>query len=151
MPVISVTFGGVCQLGEQCFPFCWQWETKPFWTLYSHVSDWCPGVTVGHCASIIYSSSALVIKGCEGAPREQEFVQKECLWKGIYLWFSARGVRTMQLTERRYCSLVLGCLKWKERKKDRTGQTWFKPQVNQGTPHFSQKSLIRNQLFSLFN
>lgn len=29
----------------------------------------------------------------------------------------------MQLTERRYCSLVLGCLKWKERKKERQDRT----------------------------
>lgn len=46
----------------------------------------------GYWASIIYNSSAFVIKGCEGATGEQEFVQKECLWKRIYLWFSAPGV-----------------------------------------------------------
>lgn len=81
--------GAGCQVGEQCSPFFFPVGDKKPSEACSLTSDWCPVATGGHWASLIYSGSALVIKGCEGDPREQEFVQKECLWKGIYLWFTA--------------------------------------------------------------
>lgn len=77
---ISVTVWRVCQLGEVFCSLCLAGKSHPHPSAPPDpVNDWSHAVTAG---TIIYSRSALVIKGCEGAPREKEFVQKECLWNG---------------------------------------------------------------------
>lgn len=105
---ISVTFWRVCQLGEVFCSLCLAGKSHPPPPFPDPVNDWSHAVTAG---TIIYSHSALVIKGCEGAPREKEFVQKECLWKWIYLRFSA----PWELTQRRFCCSPLICIEIQER------------------------------------
>ena len=98
---------GICNL-LRSLPTGWTVFSFLFGSKSQNPSEPCAAMSVsdvlvwllGRWATIIYCSSALVIKGCEGAPREQEFVQKECLWKRIYLWFSAPGVCTRDAAQR---------------------------------------------------
>lgn len=96
---ISVTFWRVRQLGEVFCSLCLAGKSDPPPSLPDPITDRSHAVTAG---TIIYSRSALVVKGCEGAPGEKEFVQKECLWKWIYLRFSA----PWELTQRRFLLLT---------------------------------------------
>lgn len=138
-----------CQLGEPCSALCClaAGDKTPVNPAATSVTD-VPGATAGHCASLIYSSSALVIKGCEGDPREREFVQKECLWKGIYLWFSAAGLCTTPLRREEGREGVVGGFR-QRRKTAGSSETDVqerKTRFNKGILRFSRgisrKSLV---------